>query len=99
MKSRSDPEIDIEADGHGPELAGGPPGESELSWQIACSLLKADSYTTRALEEHVFRMSRSETDHRSTKEYLEEAITRHEEIIEELQFALGAVNGDGPGGD
>jgi hypothetical protein len=99
MQSRSEPEVDIAADGRGAELAEEPPGESDLSWQIACSLLKADSYTTRALEEHVFRMSRSDADNRSTAEYLEEAIDRHEEIVQELQYALGAVDSDGPGGN
>lgn len=92
MQSRSDVEGQTVSDGGGPRGAVEQSfGESELSWEIACCLLKADSYTNRALEEHVFRMSREDTDPRSTEEYLTEALDRHREIVEELEYALEAV--------
>lgn len=93
MQSRRDTEGQMVSDGGGP---GGVVeqsfGESELSWEIACALLKADSYTNRALEEHVFRMSRDDEDPRSTEEYLEEALDQHREIVAELEYALDAVD-------
>jgi hypothetical protein len=92
MQSRSDVEGRIVSDGGGQRGAVEESfGESELTWEIACSLLKADSYTNRALEEHVFRMCRENADPRSTEEYLEQALNRHREIVEELEYALDAV--------
>ena len=91
MESRTEIERQTASDGGVPEGTERSFSESELSWEIACSLLQADSYTNRALEEHVFRMSRSGTDPRSIEEYLQEALDRHREIVEELEYALDAV--------
>lgn len=93
MKRRSDVERNTVSDGGNPQSAAErSSGESELSWELACSLLKADSYTNRALEEHVFRMCRSDADVRDTEEYLREALDRHRDIVEELEYALDAID-------
>jgi len=91
MGRRGDVEGETVSDGGPKEVAERSLGESELNWEIASSLLKADSYTDRALEEHVFQMSRQGTDLRGTEAYLREALEQHREIVAELEYALEAV--------
>lgn len=57
------------------------------AWEVASALLRANDYTTRALEEHMLAMS-DDGQEEPTREHIERALERHRRIVEELEYAL-----------
>lgn len=70
------------------------PDVEALDWTAVQTLLAANAETTRALQSYFARVHYRDdgaSDLSPVKQHLREAIDRHESIVEELEFALAAV--------
>lgn len=65
----------------------------EVKWAVAKSLLDANAHSTQAFEYHLLQTYHPQhsSNWDSMQECLRQAIHSHEKIVEELEFALEAV--------
>ena len=71
------------------------PDDDAVDWTITRALLSANDELSRALEVHLLQTqyrSRDESDADVVKQYLDDAIEHHEQIIEDLRFARDALD-------
>lgn len=73
------------------------PDEESIDWAITRSLLSANDATSAALEAHLLRTQYRSADESGTnaiRRHIDEAIERHEQIIEDLRFAREGLDHD-----
>lgn len=71
------------------------PDADALDWTAVQTLLAANDETTQALQSYFLRARYRDdevNDLSSVKGHIREAIERHESIVEDLEFALAAVD-------
>ncbi|ELZ90379.1 hypothetical protein C440_16911 [Haloferax mucosum ATCC BAA-1512] len=72
------------------------PDDDSIEWTITRALLSASDSTSRALESHLMQTQYHDydCDERSTEQtraHIDDAIDRHEQILEDLRFARDAL--------
>jgi DNA-binding ferritin-like protein len=70
------------------------PGTDALDWTVLQSMLTANAETTRAMETYVARTQYRDDDPalEPVREHLEEALAHHETVVDQLEFALEALD-------
>jgi len=68
--------------------------ERPTRWEVVRSLTTAQITTTRTLEDFAGQLDREGVSDDEIREQLERAIDSHERVIENLEFALAALEAD-----
>jgi len=68
--------------------------EQPTRWEVVRSLTNAQVTTTRVLEDFVGQFDREAISEQDVQRQLERAIDSHEQVVEDLEYALAALEAD-----